>query len=69
MEKNTQTAGASSPFAATALECAYNILQQSKERVLQVKGPFDPAHKAYMSLALAASEAIKAFVSLDESLK
>ena len=68
MEKNPQTAG-QSPFAATALECADNILQQSKALVLQVKGPFEPAHRAYMSLALAASEAIKAFVALDESLK
>ena len=68
MEKNTHTAG-QSPFAETALACADNILQQSKAIVMQVKGPFEPAHKAYMSLALAASEAIKAFVALDESLK
>ena len=68
MGKNYQTTE-QSPFAETALACADNILQQSKALVLQVKGQFEPGHKAYMSLALAASEAIKAFVALDESLK
>ena len=68
MEKNSQTAGKNA-FAETALKCADKILQQSKDRVFQVKGQFEPTHKAYMSLALSASEAIKAFVALDESLK
>ena len=68
MVKDTQTAN-ETPFAETAHECADRILLYSKERMLKVKGPFEPAHKAYMALALAASEAIKAFVALDESLK
>jgi len=49
--------------------CADHILLHSKDRMLQVKGPFEPVHKAYMSLAMAASEAVKAFAALDESLK
>jgi hypothetical protein len=68
MEKKTSMAGAT-PLATKAEECADLILLHSKERMLRVKGPFEPAHKAYMSLALAASEAIKAFVALDNSLK
>ena len=68
MEKDTWTTGESS-LAQAAEECADRILLHSKERILRVKGSFEPAHKAYMSLALAASEAIKAFVALDESLK
>jgi len=58
-----------SPFAETAHQCAVRILLHSKKRMLKVKGAFEPMHKAYMALALAASEAIKAFVDLDESLK
>lgn len=50
-------------------ECADLILLHSKERILRVKGAFEPEHKAYMALALAASEVIRAFVTLDESLK
>jgi len=68
MEKDTRTTGESS-LAKTVAECADHILLHSKERMLRVKGPFEPAHKAYMALALAASEAIKAFIALDESLK
>jgi hypothetical protein len=67
MNKDKQTAGVT--LAVKAEECADLILLHSKERMLRVKGPFEPAHKAYMSLALAASEAIKAFVALDNSLK
>ena len=68
MEQATKTID-HTPMAAKAKECADSILLHSKERILRVKGPFEPAHKAYMALALAASEAIKAFVALDESLK
>ncbi len=68
MEKTTKTADVT-PLAARMEECADLILLHSKKRILRVKGPFEPAHKAYMALALAASEAIKAFVALDESLK
>ena len=68
MEKDTGKAGVM-PLAAKLEECADLILLHSKGRILRVKGPFEPAHKAYMSLALAASEAIKAFVALDESVK
>jgi hypothetical protein len=68
MNKDKQTVGVT-PLAAKAEECTDLILLHSKERMLRVKGPFEPAHKAYMSLALAASEAIKAFIALDESLK
>ena len=68
MVKNAQATN-ENPFAETAHQCADRILLHSKERILKVKGPFEPAHKAYMALALAASEAIKAFVALDESLK
>jgi hypothetical protein len=67
-EKDTQTAG-ESPFAETVTRCADSILLYSRDRMWRVKGPFEPEHKAYMALALAASEAIKAFVALDESLK
>jgi hypothetical protein len=34
-----------------------------------VKGLYQPEHKAYMALAVAIGEAIKAFIALDESLK
>ena len=57
------------PFAEVAAELADRILLHSKDRVLQVKGSFAPEHKAYTSLALAAAEAIRAFVALDEGLK
>ncbi len=68
MEKATKTAGVT-PLAAKMEECADLILLHSKERIVRIKGPFEPAHKAYMALALAASEAVKAFLALDESLK
>ena len=68
MTKYQWTTG-DTPFADVAAEIADRILLHSKDRVLQVKGAFAPEHKAYMALALAASEAIKAFVALDESLK
>jgi hypothetical protein len=32
--------------------------------MLVIKGPYQPEHKAYMALALAASETIKAFLAL-----
>jgi hypothetical protein len=68
MNKDKQTADVT-PLAAKAEECADLILLHSKERMLRVKGPFEPAHKAYMALAVAIGEAIKAFIALDESLK
>ena len=68
MEKDSKAAG-DLVMAEKLAECADVILLHSKGRILQVKGSFEPAHKAYMALALAASEAIKAFVALDESLR
>jgi hypothetical protein len=35
----------------------------------RVKVQHPPEHKAYMALAVAIGEAIKAFIALDESLK
>jgi hypothetical protein len=37
--------------------------------MLPVKEAYQPEHKAYMALAVAIDEAIKAFIALDESLK
>jgi hypothetical protein len=37
--------------------------------MLKIKGPYQPEHKAYMALTLAASEAIRAFFALDASMK
>jgi hypothetical protein len=37
--------------------------------MLKVDGPYQPEHKAYMALALATSEAIRAFLALNESMK
>jgi hypothetical protein len=68
MEKDTKTANGV-VLAAKLEECADLILLRSKDQILRVKGSFAPEHKAYMALALVASEAIQAFVALDESLK
>jgi hypothetical protein len=68
MNKDKQTADTSA-LEATAEECSLLILLRSKERMLRVQGPFQPEHKAYMGLACAATEAIKAFLALDESMK
>jgi hypothetical protein len=68
MEKNTRTQNKSA-WKDAAEEAANSILLHSMDRMLKVKGPYQPEHKAYMSLTLAASEAIKAFLALDESMK
>jgi hypothetical protein len=68
MKKDTLTADTSA-LEATAEECSQLILLRSKERILRVQGPFQPEHRAYMALACAATEAIKAFLALDESMK
>ena len=53
----------------TAEEASHAILMQSWERMKRVKTQHPPEHKAYMALAVAITEAIKAFIALDESLK
>ena len=68
MEKDTRTKGADT-WKEAAEEAGSAILLHSWERMKRVKGAFEPEHKAYMALALAAAEAIKAFIALDESLK
>jgi hypothetical protein len=68
MEKNTRTWNGAT-WKDAAEEAASGILIHSKERMLKVEGPYQPEHKAYMALALAASEAIRAFLALDESMK
>jgi len=68
MKKDTWTPGDGS-LTEMAAKCADRILLHSKDRMRQVKGAFEPVHKAYMSLAMAASKAVKAFAALDESLK
>jgi hypothetical protein len=50
-------------------EAASLIILQSKERMWKIKGPYQPEHRAYMSLVVSIEQAIKAFVALDESLK
>ena len=68
MEKNTRTQNAAA-WKATVEEAASLILRHSIDRMLKVKEPYQPEHKAYMALAVAIDEAIKAFIALDESLK
>jgi hypothetical protein len=68
MNKDKQMADTSA-LEPTAEECSLLILLRSKERMLRVQGPFQPEHKAYMALACAATEAIRAFLALDESIK
>ena len=68
MEKNTCTQNAAA-WKDTAQEAASSIILHSRDRMLQIKGPYQPEHKAYMALAVAIDEAIKAFIALDESLK
>jgi hypothetical protein len=67
--KNDEQSADTSALEATAEECSMLILLRSKERILKVPGPFQSEHKAYMALACAATEAIKAFLALDESMK
>jgi hypothetical protein len=68
MEKNTRTQNEVT-WKDTAEEAASGILLHSRDRVLKVEGPYQPEHKAYMALALVASEAIRAFLVLDASMK
>jgi hypothetical protein len=68
MEKNTRIRNAAA-WKDTAEEAASSIILHSWDRMLPVKGPRQPEHKAYMALAVAIDEAIKAFIALDESLK
>jgi hypothetical protein len=68
MEKYTRTADASA-LEVTAAQCIDLILLRSKGRMYTMKGPYLPKHKAYMALACAATEAINAFLALDESMK
>ena len=68
MEKNTHTLNGVS-WKETAEEAASLILRHSMDRILNVKEPYQPEHKAYMALALAASETVRAFLALDESMK
>jgi hypothetical protein len=66
MEKNTRTWNGAT-WKDAAEEAASIILQRSMDRMIKVEGPYLP--KAYMALALAASEAIRAFLALDASMK
>ena len=68
MEKNTRTQNASI-WKDTVEEAASLILRHSMDRMIKVKEPYQPERKAYMALALAVSEAIRAFLALDESIK
>jgi hypothetical protein len=68
MEKATHK-DATSTWKTTAEEASNLILLHSWDRMLPVKGPRQSEHKAYMALAVAIDEAIKAFIALDESLK
>jgi hypothetical protein len=68
MEKNTRTNRADA-WKKTAEEASSAILLHSWERMRRVKVQPPPEHKAYMALAVAIGEAIKAFIALDESLK
>ncbi|MDR2820450.1 MAG: hypothetical protein LBB60_07985 [Desulfovibrio sp.] len=68
MEKETRTWNEAT-WKDTAEKAASSILLHSRDRMIKVEGPYQPEHKAYMSLALAASEAIRAFLALDESMK
>jgi hypothetical protein len=68
MERDTRT-DRTAGWKSAAEEATALILQRSWQRIAQVKGPFQPEHKAYMALAVTVTEAIKAFIALDESLK
>jgi hypothetical protein len=68
MEKDTRTKRADA-WKKTAEEASSAILLHSWERMRRVKMQHPPEHKAYMALAVAIGEAIKAFIALDESLK
>jgi hypothetical protein len=68
MEANTRSQNVAS-WKDTAKEAASPILRHSMDRMLTVEGPYQPEHQAYMALALAASETIRAFLALDESIK
>ena len=68
MEKDSITAS-DMALAEKMEDCADLILLHSKDRMLRVKGPFEAKHKAYMALALAASQTIQAFVALGKTLK
>ena len=68
METNTRAQDAAT-WKDTAEEAASLILRHSMDRMLTVEGPYQPEHQAYMALALAASETIRAFLALDESIK
>jgi hypothetical protein len=68
MEKDTRTKRADA-WKKTAEEASSAILLHSWERMRRVKTQHPPEHKAYMALAVAIGEAIKAFIALDESLK
>ena len=67
MEKDSRMEYAA--WQETVDEAANLIILQSKERLWKIKGSYQPEHKAYMALAVAIAEAIKAFIALDESLK
>ncbi|MDR2573398.1 MAG: hypothetical protein LBC94_03455 [Desulfovibrio sp.] len=68
MERDAQTDGTDG-WKTTAEDAVSLILQHSWERTVQVKGPYQPEHKAYMALAVTVSEAVKAFIALDESFQ
>jgi hypothetical protein len=67
MKKNTRTRNEAT-WKDTAEEAASGILLHSRDRMLKIEGPYQPEHKAYMALALAASETIRAFLAFDESM-
>jgi hypothetical protein len=68
MEKKIRTRNETT-WKDAAEEAANSILLHSRDRMLMIKGPYQSGHKAYMALSLAASEAIRAFLTLDESMK
>ena len=53
---------------ATAEKYARLILFRSRERMWKLKA-YQPEHKAYMALAVAIDEAVRAFLHLDENMK
>jgi hypothetical protein len=60
--------GENTEWKNTAEEAGSAILLHSWERMRRAKTPYLPKRKAYMALAVAVDEAIKAFIALDESL-
>ena len=66
MEKNTRIQNEAA-WKDTPEETASVVLRHGRELMFEVKAPYQPGHKAYRDLALAASGPIRAFLPLTKA--